>query len=130
MNEPKWIRIEAVLAFHGRELARRGGVPGLRDQGLLDSALARPRNLFAYGSPDVAAIAAAYAFGIVRNHPFLDGNKRAALATSRAFLLINGCVVDASQAEKAGQILKLAASEMTEDEFAEWLRQRFSPRTV
>jgi death on curing protein len=124
MNEPHWIRIEAVLSFHRKEIARRGGILGLRDQPLLDSALARPRNHFAYGTPDHAALAAAYAFGIVRNHPFLDGNKRAALATCRAFLLINGYAIAASQAEKAEAVLKLAANEIAEEDFAQWIRER------
>lgn len=118
MNEPHWIRVEAVLSFHRTEIARRGGIPGLRDQLPLDSALARPRNLFAYGAPDLAALAAAYAFGIVRNHPFLDGNKRAALASCRAFLLINGYVIAASQSDKAESVLKLAANEISEEDFA------------
>jgi death-on-curing protein len=128
MNEPKWIRIEAVLSFHICEITRRGGVLGVRDRSLLDSALARPRNLFAYGSPDLAALAASYAFGLVRNHPFVDGNKRAAWATCRAFLLINGYAVNSSEFEKADQVLKLAASETSEDEFAEWIRSRLTPR--
>jgi death-on-curing protein len=127
MNEPHWIRIEAVLGFHRKEIARRGGLSGLRDQGLLDSALARPRNLFAYGSPDLEALAASYAFGIVSNHPFVDGNKRVAWATCRAFLLINGRTVDASQAEKAHVVLKLAASEISEEAFSQWLRERLRP---
>jgi len=128
MNEPKWIRIEAVLAAHARQLARHGGMAGVRDSQMLDSALARPRNLLAYGTPDLADLAACYASGIVRNHPFLDGNKRTALATCRAFLLINGFVVDASQDEKAEQVLQLDASEVTEEQFARWLRERLIPR--
>jgi death on curing protein len=129
MNEPKWIRLDAVLTFHAREMARRGGIAGVRDLNLLESALARPRNLLAYGSPDIAALAASYAQGIVRNHPFLDGNKRAALATCRAFLLINGYALNASQEEKADQVLKLAASEIIEDEFAKWVRERLITRS-
>jgi death on curing protein len=128
MHEPKWIRLEAVVAAHSKQLARHGGIEGVRDIGLLESALSRPRNLFVYQSPDIADLAAAYAFGIVRNHPFLDGNKRTALATCRAFLLVNGYTVDASQDEKAEIILKLAASELSEHEFAAWLRDRLAPR--
>jgi death on curing protein len=128
MSEPNWIRLESVVDAHSKQLQRHGGIAGVRDAGLLESALSRPRNLFAYGSPDLAALAASYAFGIVRNHPFLDGNKRTALATCRAFLLINGYSVAASQDEKASQILKLAAGEIAEEEFGEWLRGRLVAR--
>ena len=128
MTEPKWIRLESVVAAHSKQLARHGGVEGIRDAGLLESALSRPRNLFAYGSPDMVALAAAYAFGIVRNHPFFDGNKRTALATCRAFVLLNGYAVDATQDEKADVILKLAASELSEEEFALWLHTRLVSR--
>jgi death-on-curing protein len=128
MTEPKWIRADAVLEFHARQLARFGGAAGVRDLGLLESALSRPRNLFAYGAPDLASLAAAYASGIVRNHPFIDGNKRAALATCRAFLLINGQSIRAAQDEKAAWVLKLAASEVSEEEFASWLRERMTSR--
>ncbi len=128
MNEPKWIRMESVVAAHSKQLARHGGIEGIRDIGLLESAISCPRNLLAYGSPDLAALAASYALGIVRNHPFLDGNKRTALTTCRAFLFINGYAVDATQDDKASQILKLAASELKEEEFADWLRNRLVPR--
>jgi death-on-curing protein len=128
MNEPKWIRIDAVLVSHARQLARHGGIAGVRDLGLLESAVLRPRNLLAYGSPDLAALAACYANGIVRNHPFLDGNKRAALATCRAFLLLNDLTIDASQDDKAEQILRLAASQTSEEEFSQCLRSRLQPR--
>lgn len=129
MAEPKWIRVESVVAAHSKQLAQHGGMEGIRDLGLLESAISRPRNLLAYGSPDLAALAAGYAFGIVRNHPFLDGNKRTALATCRAFLFVNGYAIEATQDEKASQILTLAASEITEDEFADWLRSRLIPRS-
>jgi death-on-curing protein len=128
MNEPKWIRVDAVLLAHSRQLARHGGIEGVRDLGLLESAVFRPRNLLAYGSPDLAALAACYASGIVRNHPFLDGNKRTALATCRAFLHINQYSIDASQDDRASQILRLAASETSEEEFAQWLRTHFVSR--
>jgi death on curing protein len=130
MTEPKWIRIDAVLAAHAKQLARHGGIEGVRDQGLLESALFRPRNLLAYGSPDLASLAACYAAGIVRNHPFLDGNKRTALATCRAFLLFNGLTIVATQDEKAEQILRLAASELSEEAFSQWLRERIRPREI
>lgn len=128
MDEPKWIRLDAVLAAHARQLARHGGIDGVRDNGLLESAIFRPRNLFAYGTPDLAALAAAYAGGLVRNHPFLDGNKRTALAACRAFLLINGWSIQALQDEKATQVLRLAGSDLSEDDFAQWLRDHMIPR--
>jgi death-on-curing protein len=128
MTEPKWIRIDAVLAAHTKQIARHGGIEGVRDQGLLESALSRPRNLLAYGAPDLPDLAACYAAGIVRNHPFLDGNKRTALATCRAFLFINGFSIVASQDEKAEHVLRLAASELSEETFAQWLRERLQPR--
>jgi death-on-curing protein len=128
MTEPKWIRTDAVLAAHAKQLARHGGIEGVRDQGLLESALSRPRNLLAYGAPDLPALAACYAAGIVRNHPFLDGNKRTALAACRAFLFINGFNIVASQDEKAEHVLRLAASELSEEEFARWLRSCLQPR--
>ena len=114
MDEPKWIRQDAVFIAHARQLERHGGIAGVRDHGLLESAILRPRSLLAYGKPDLAALAACYANGIVRNHPFLDGNKQAALATCRAFLALNGFTVDATQDEKAAEIPKFAASETTE----------------
>jgi death-on-curing protein len=129
MDEPAWIRLDAVLRAHARQLARHGGIDGVRDPGLLESAIVRPRHVYAYGTPDLAALAASYANALVRNHPFLDGNKRTALATCRAFLLINGWTVTATQDEKASQILRLAASELSEEDFAHWLRQRLVPRT-
>jgi death on curing protein len=128
MDEPKWIRLEAVLTAHSRQLERHGGIVGVRDHGLLESAILRPRNLLVYGSPDLAALAACYANGIVRNHPFLDGNKRAALAACRAFLALNGFAINATQDEKAAEILKLAASETSEELFAQWLRDRLLPQ--
>jgi death-on-curing protein len=129
MDEPLWIRVDAVQRAHARQLARHGGIDGIRDLGLLESAVMRLRHVFAYGTPDLAVLAAAYANGLVRNHPFLDGNKRTALATCRAFLLLNGWAVDATQDEKASQIVRLAASELSEVDFASWLRQRLVART-
>src|SRR2546422_11485639 len=101
MAEIVWLLEEAVREIHQRQIAEHGGSLGIRDEGLLLSALARPQNLLAYGEdPDLAALAAAYAFGIARNHPFIDGNKRTALVTARTFLLLNDADLEASQEEK------------------------------
>ena len=129
MEEPIWVREDVVLAIHRRQLAEHGGSDGVRDAGLLSSALARPRNLFAYGEPvpDVAALAASYAYGIAKNHPFVDGNKRTALVVSRTFLALNGFDLAASQEEKYRTFLSLAEGSLSEGDLAEWLRQRLLP---
>jgi death-on-curing protein len=111
-------------------LAEHGGVAGTRDAGLLDSALARAENLAAYGEPDIAALAAAYGFGIVRNHPFVDGNKRAALIATELFLALNGFDLVVGDAECVVTILGLAASEIDEAEFAAWLRTHIAARSA
>ncbi len=119
-----WVREDVVLAIHLRQLAEHGGGEGIRDAGLLQSALARPQNLLGYGDPppDLAGLAAAYAFGIARNHPFVDGNKRTALIVARLFLLLNGMDLVATQEEKYSTFLTLAASELPEEELANWVR--------
>jgi death-on-curing protein len=122
-----------VIAAHHEQLAEHGGAAGIRDAGLLDSALARPENLVAYGDPDVASLAASYGFGIVRNHPFVDGNKRAALIATELFLALNGFDLNgyrlvATQAEATVAMLSLAAGELKEEEFAAWLRGHVEPR--
>jgi death-on-curing protein len=122
VNEPEWVERQTVLIAHGEALAAHGGAAGVRDAGLLDSALARPRNLHAYGEEDAAALAAAYAFGIVRNHPFIDGNKRTAFLTAALFLELNGFRFVAVEADAIVHTLALAASEIEEAEFAAWLR--------
>ena len=124
MREPIWIRDDLVLAIHRRQLAEHGGGSGIRDQGLLASALARPRNLAAYSDdePDLAALAASYAYGIVRNHPFVDGNKRVGYVICRTFLELNGRHLDASREEKYRTFLQLAEGRLLEGELAEWLR--------
>ena len=124
MPEIIWLLEEAVRAIHERQISEHGGSSGLRDEGLLQSALARPQHLLAYGDPppDAAALAAAYAFGIARNHPFIDGNKRTALVVARTFLLVNGNDVEASQEEKYLTFLRLAEGSLTEDELAAWIR--------
>ncbi len=123
MNEPIWIRDDVVVAIHRRQLAEHGGGTGIRDPGLLASALARPKNLIAYSDEaDLPALAAAYAYGIVRNHPFVDGNKRTAFVVCRVFLTLNGCELDASREEKYLKFLNLAEGRLSENELAEWLR--------
>ncbi len=123
-DEPVWIRDDVVRAIHRRQLAEHGGSEGVRDAGLLDSALARPKNLFAYAdaAPELAALAAAYAIGIIKNHPFVDGNKRTAFVVSRTFLVLNGVDIDATKEEKYRTFMKAAAGMLTQDELADWFR--------
>lgn len=119
----RWLSEAALLAAQEEQLAEHGGGIGVRDIGLPRSALARPQNKAAYeDNPDAAALAAAYAFGICRNHPFVDGNKRAALIAAEAFLIDNGFELTASDADTVSVMLRLANGEMTEGEFADWLR--------
>jgi death on curing protein len=118
-----WIVTEVALAAHAEQLAEHGGGDGIRDAGMLDSAMARPRNLADYGEPDAAALAAAYAYGIARNHPFVDGNKRTAAVVSETFLMLNGHTLDATDAELVVAFVALAAGELSEDELADWFRQ-------
>jgi len=119
------LTLDAVLAIHRRQIAEHGGEAGLRDLGLLESALSRPRNIIAYAEKaDTAALAAAYAFGIAKNHPFLDGNKRTALVVMRTFLILNGADIDASQQDKYQTILALADGRLTEPDLAEWIRKQ------
>lgn len=128
MSDWVWIVRSVVIAAHNEQLAEHGGAAGIRDAGLLDSALARAENLAAYGDPDVAALAAAYGFGIVRNHPFVDGNKRAALIATELFLVVNGFELIVDDAECVLTVLALAAGELDEAEFAGWLRRHAEPR--
>ena len=118
---PRWISREVCLAVHDMLLAQYGGCAGLRDSGLLDSALARPLQMKAYGSPSLPELAAAYATGIIRNHPFLDGNKRTGFMLGSGFLELNGMEFFASEADAVIKTLALAAREMTEEAYAEWL---------
>jgi len=126
MTNIVWLLEETVIAIHHRQIAEHGGGEGLRDEGLLSSALARPQNLLAYGQPppDLAALAAAYAYGIARDHPFVDGNKRTALIAARTFLLLNGVNLEAGQDDKFLTFQSLAAGSLTEDEVAGWIRKR------
>jgi len=128
MKEPVWIDRQDVLGFHSNLLARFGGLEGIRDEGLLDSALARPLQLMAYASPDLFDLAAAYAFGIVKNHPFLDGNKRSGLMAAALFIETNGYDFHPPEEEAVLQTLALAAGEIDADHYAEWLRNSCSPR--
>ncbi len=121
-----WIATEVAVAAHAEQLAEHGGGEGIRDAGALDSAMARPRNLALYGEPDAAALAAAYAFGIARNHPFVDGNKRTAAVVAETFLMLNGHALAATDAELVVAILALAAGDLSEDELADWFRQHFA----
>lgn len=126
-GEWKWLSEDAVLAVHEEQLAEHGGSSGIRDRGLLQSALARPQNLAAYGDPDAADLAAGYAFGIARNHPFIDGNKRTAAVAAIMFLWSNGIETEIGEAELVVTMLALAAGEIGEEAFADWLRQRIVP---
>src|SRR6267378_4638835 len=110
-----WLLEETVIAIHYRQISEHGGGEGVRDEGLLSSAMARPKNLLAYTKPrpDLAALAAAYAYGIARDHPFVDGNKRTALVAARTFLLLNGVDLNASQDEKYRTLLQLAQGSLT-----------------
>ena len=128
MREPVWVRDDVVLAIHRRQLAEHGGGEGIRDPGLLDSALSRPKNLLAYSTeePDLALLAAAYAWGLARNHPFVDGNKRTAYVVCRTFLRLNGRDLDASQEEKYVTFLRLAEGRLTEQALAAWIREHLA----
>src|SRR2546423_2761858 len=121
MREPAWLDLDIVLDFHAEQLALFGGADGIRDLGLLESALARPVNKFAYGETNLAVLAAAYGFGIAQNHPFIDGNKRTALASLIVFLGLNGIEFDAPQEQTTAIVLSLAAGEIVEDIFARWI---------
>ncbi len=127
MNEPEWLDIDLVLDFHAEQLALFGGADGLRDLGLLESALARPLNKFGYGECGIAALAAAYGYGIARNHPFIDGNKRTALASMIVFLGLNGLDLDVPQESATAMVLSLAAGEVSEELLAQWLADHTVP---
>lgn len=127
MSEPYWLRIEVVIAAHRDQIAQHGGTLGLRDRGLLESALARPLNLWAYEQATLPRLAAAYAFGLAKNHPFLDGNKRIALTAAGVFLRINGLRLIASEPDTVITVLRLAAGEIGEEEFADWIAANVAP---
>lgn len=118
-----WLSRKLILAVHDEQLAAHGGAQGIRDSGLLDSALARPMNRASYGDPDIAEIAALYAIALVRNHPFVDGNKRTAYVALESCLRLNGCRFPVSDAEATVATLQLAAGELSDEEFVIWVRQ-------
>jgi len=122
MKQPVWVRRDVVLAFHDRLLAEHGGATGIRDEGLLDSALGRAQNLFAYRKATLFELAASYAFGLVKNHPFIDGNKRIGFATAALFLQLNDLRFGADEVDAVLRTLALAAGELTEADYAAWLK--------
>ena len=122
-----WLSARDALAIHEEQLAEHGGADGVRDMGLLESALARPRNLLAYGKPDFADLAAAYAAGIARNHPFVDGNKRTAWMLAVVFLDLNGFDLDADVVDALQAMLALAEGRIDESAFAAWMRPQLKP---
>lgn len=129
MKEPRWLNPRALVLLHSETVAEHGGHSGVFDEALLDSALARPRQIFNYEpKPDLARLAAAYAVGIVRNHPFADGNKRAAFLAVGLFLGLNRFRLDADRADAARKVLALAAGELAEQKFAAWLRTHIKSR--
>ena len=127
MKEPEWLDVAIVLDFHSEQLSLFGGADGVRDLGLLESALARPINKFAYGKTDLAPLAAAYGFGIARNHAFVDGNKRTAQASMIVLLGLNGTDLDAPQDAATAVVLSFAAGEITGEALASWIADHIVP---
>ena len=129
MTEPRWISLTVALAIHSDQIKEHGGSLGLRDRGLLESALARPLNVFHYESDsDLQALAASYGFGIARNHPFVDGNKRVAFQAMYVFLGLNGLRIESEEPEVVRMMLALASGELGEAELAAWLREHTAKR--
>jgi death-on-curing protein len=126
VTEWQWVGREVIEAVHERQIAEHGGGSGTRDENLLESALARPKNLALYGEPDAAALAASIAFGLARNHPFIDGNKRSAWVGARLFLRLNNGALIFDRAEATVLMQRLAAGELAEDEVAAWFRDRIA----
>lgn len=124
MKAHRWVLVplEAVFAIHDEQISEHGGIGGVRDLAVIDSALARPRNLIAYGKPDAAALAAAYAFGLCNHHGFLDGNKRTAYVVAETFLDLNGYAIEASDGEVVSTMLAVASGVMPEAQLAKWFR--------
>lgn len=127
MADWTWVALEVAVAAHEEQLVEHGGATGIRDPGMLESAMSRPLNLVAYGEPDAAELAAAYAFGIARNHPFVDGNKRTAAVVSETFLIFNGFLLTCEDDELVGTFLRLAAGELGPDQLARWFRRWIVP---
>jgi len=127
LKEPVWVKLDAVLIFHAENLLEFGGSSGIRDRGAIESALARPQNLFVYGRPDLFELAAAYTAGLSQNHGFIDGNKRTAFLTGVVFLAENGYDVVAEQAEVIAAMLELADHQIDEAGYAQWLRDHTVP---
>ncbi len=123
-----WIDLQTVLAVHQEQLAEHGGAGGVRDGALLESALARPKQSVAYGTPEIADLAASYGFGLARNHAFVDGNKRSAFVAVELFLELNGCTLHAADADCVVTMLALAAGELDEPAFADWIRRHVAAR--
>ncbi len=129
LGTPRWLGRLVLDAIHQDLIATHGGLPGVRDDGLVESALARPRQAFSYGSaPDVAALAASYGYGIARNHPYHDGNKRIAFVAMAVFAELNGFELEAAEADVVDVMLRLAADELDEDQLADWLRAHLLAR--
>lgn len=128
MKRWRWIDRRALLLLHDESLGEHGGAPGIRDEGLLDSALARPLNPLAYGTADAAALAAAYGIGLAKNHAFIDGNKRAAFLAVGLFLALNGHRLETSQADATLTMLDVAAGKLDEEAFADWIRAHLRKR--
>lgn len=124
MDEPLWITKRDALTIHDLQLAEHGGPPGVRDEGMLESALGRPENLYLYGDPDISDLAAAYAFGLAKNHPFVDGNKRTSLGVCLTFLDVNGFDLPEDEAANIATWMALAAGDLGEADLAAWLRAR------
>jgi len=124
----RWVDRQALMLLHDESLAEHGGSAGLRDEGLLESALTRPRNLAAYGRPDFADLAALYGVGLAKNHPFIDGNKRAAFLAVGLFLTLNAYRLNATQSDATLTMLAVAAGDIDESRFAAWIREHAQPR--
>lgn len=127
MKQPLWLLRAVIEAVHDAQLVEHGGATGIRDAGLLDSALARAANLYSYENADICALAAAYAFGIVRNHPFVDGNKRTAFLAAYILMSINGLELNADEVSAATAVISLASGALSEADFASWLRANSAP---
>ncbi|MEQ9152850.1 MAG: type II toxin-antitoxin system death-on-curing family toxin [Parvibaculum sp.] len=127
MTDWRWVSPKTVYAVHDRQLAEHGGLDGIRDQGAVESALARPQNLAVYDDPDAAALAAAYAYGLARNHGFADGNKRTGWVVARLFLADNGCRLRFDKADAVRTVEALAAGTLSEEDLAAWFRKHLVP---